>query len=364
MKITFPHMGTTLIFAKLFELFDHEIIMPPRPSKKTIDLGVKHSPEFACFPFKVIMGSYLEAIEAGADTIVTSGGHGPCRAGYYGELHKKILDDFGHQVNFIIFNAPQDNWSKFMENLKKIKAKKSWFNFWRNLKIIYKLAKAIDNVEKIVEQKRAYSPNGEVDLIWKKAKEEFNKINTIDEIEFVETKVKADLDSLSIHLPADKDRIKIGIIGEIYVVMEESINNYIEEKLNSFGVEVERSHYLSDWIDDTFLPFFGESTKIKAKGQQYIKIGIGGHAQESVGRIVDYKDRGFHGVIHLKPFGCLPELVSQSMLDKIAKDLNIPILSISIDEQIAEANILTRVEAFLDMVRQQKSLEERKIKHG
>ena len=37
------------------------------------------------------MGSYLEAIEKGADTIVTTGGRGPCRAGLYGEIHKRNL---------------------------------------------------------------------------------------------------------------------------------------------------------------------------------------------------------------------------------------------------------------------------------
>ncbi|HLV10278.1 MAG TPA: 2-hydroxyacyl-CoA dehydratase, partial [Halanaerobiales bacterium] len=65
-------------------------------------------------------------------------------------------------------------------------------------------------------------------------------------------------------------------------------------------------------------------------------------------------ERGFDGVIHLKPFGCLPELITQSILDKISLDLDIPILSLSIDEQTANANTITRVEAFLDMVRYKK----------
>ncbi len=36
-----------------------------------------------------MLGSYLEAIEKGAEVIISSGGHGPCRAGYYGILHQK-----------------------------------------------------------------------------------------------------------------------------------------------------------------------------------------------------------------------------------------------------------------------------------
>ena len=84
-------MGTTIVYGKFLELLGHEMVMPKQPTRKTIELGVKYSPEFACFPFKVIMGTYLETMEKGVDIIVTSGGHGPCRAGYYGELHRKII---------------------------------------------------------------------------------------------------------------------------------------------------------------------------------------------------------------------------------------------------------------------------------
>ncbi|WP_338013877.1 hypothetical protein [Desulforamulus profundi] len=53
--------------------------MFPPAQQKTLDLGVQHAPEFACLPFKILLGTYLETIEMGANTLVTSGGHGPCR---------------------------------------------------------------------------------------------------------------------------------------------------------------------------------------------------------------------------------------------------------------------------------------------
>src|SRR5690554_6759181 len=107
MRVSFPYMGTILVYEKLINILGHEVVKPNRPTKKTIDLGVKYSPEFACFPFKVIMGTYLETLEKGVDLLVTTGGHGPCRAGYYGELHKKILSSLGYEVEFIIFDEPK-----------------------------------------------------------------------------------------------------------------------------------------------------------------------------------------------------------------------------------------------------------------
>ena len=91
MKYSFPYLGNVMEYKKLLEMLGHGVVVPPRPAQKTIDLGTKHSPEFACFPYKVLMGNYIEACEQGAEIIVSSGGHGPCRAGFYGELHERTL---------------------------------------------------------------------------------------------------------------------------------------------------------------------------------------------------------------------------------------------------------------------------------
>ena len=54
------------------------------------------------------------------------------------------------------------------------------------------------------------------------------------------------------------------------------------------------------------------------------------------------------------PFACLPELVTQSMIPKTSGDLDIPILTLAIDEQTGVANILTRLEAFIELVKNNK----------
>jgi len=54
---------------------------PPLPSLKTLNLGVKHSPEFACLPFKINLGNLMESLDNGANAILMPGGSGPCRFG-------------------------------------------------------------------------------------------------------------------------------------------------------------------------------------------------------------------------------------------------------------------------------------------
>jgi predicted nucleotide-binding protein (sugar kinase/HSP70/actin superfamily) len=73
-------MGFLNVTAKaLFESFGLEVVVPPPCTKKTLSLGTKHAPEFACLPLKINIGNYIEAIEMGADTIIMGGGVGPCR---------------------------------------------------------------------------------------------------------------------------------------------------------------------------------------------------------------------------------------------------------------------------------------------
>jgi len=57
------------------------------------------------------------------------------------------------------------------------------------------------------------------------------------------------------------------------------------------------------------------------------------------------------------PFTCMPEIVAKNILPKVSNDMDIPVLSLAFDEQSGEAGIVTRLEAFIDL------LKYRRIKH-
>jgi len=365
MKITFPYMGTTLVYKKLVELLGHEAVAPPKPSQRTIDLGVKYSPEFACFPMKVIMGSYVEALEKGADVILTSGGHGPCRAGFYGEMHKRILQNLGYEVDVIVFDSIKRDFKTFIGNVKKLKGNQSWGLVWKNLKLTYKVAVQVDELEMQLQTKRAYEINkGDCTRVWDKIQQIYHGVFTEMDLKEAYKKSWSLIDGIPVRTVSEEKKIRIGIVGEIYVVMESSVNMKMEEVLGDFGCEVRRGHYLSHWIETHMIPkMFSKSREeeIQEKGKKYIEIQIGGHAQETMGHIVDYHDQGFDGIIHLMPFGCLPELVSQSIMPKLMEDTGIPVLTIALDEQSGIANNLTRIEAFLDLIRNSKDKQTYKV---
>lgn len=68
-------------------------------TRRTLEIGSRYSPDYVCAPFKSTLGSMIDALEAGADTLVMT--MGLCRLGYYGELQEQIIRDLGYNFEMI-----------------------------------------------------------------------------------------------------------------------------------------------------------------------------------------------------------------------------------------------------------------------
>jgi predicted nucleotide-binding protein (sugar kinase/HSP70/actin superfamily) len=348
-------MGPVLAYKKMFELLGHEVILPPRPTKRTIELGVKYSPEFICFPFKIIIGSYLEAIEQGAELVVTSGGIGACRAVYYGALSEKILRKLGYNIKFLVFDSIFDDFPAFCHQTQVIRNRKSIPQFLSVLYLAFQLVYAFDKYEKLINGLRPYENiPGICNRKWREIQRLIEPSNSLSELK-INMKTADQIIAGIATLPRE-NILKVGLVGEIYLVMEGSANNELEDKLAAMGVEIIRDKYISHWVRQCFWP----PLSLLRKTDRYLKYGVGGHEKENIGSIIKYKEMGFDGVIHLLPFGCMPELVTQTIIPALATDLNFPILSLSLDEQTGWVNNQIRLEAFVDLLRNRKEL----IKEG
>jgi predicted nucleotide-binding protein (sugar kinase/HSP70/actin superfamily) len=81
----------------------------------------------------------------------------------------------------------------------------------------------------------------------------------------------------------------------------------------------------------------------------YLKRDVGGDGWESVGEKVVYAQEGYDGVVHLAPFTCMPEIVAQNIMLSTKED--IPVLTVLYDEQMAKPGMITRLEAFVDLLK-------------
>jgi predicted nucleotide-binding protein (sugar kinase/HSP70/actin superfamily) len=360
LKITYPHMGEAYIAVKgMFDDLGLESIIPPFTTNDTLRLGAKESPECVCLPFKITLGNYIKSLEAGADTIVITGSCGPCRFGYYGPLQKQILQDMGYHADFIIVDPPRENFSKFCHNIRRLGGGKGIKGF----KSVYDAYKVCVQIDKLNEIQYFVRPRA-------KDKSKVNGIMHNFKSRVLNTHGTAEINNLiektchklmSISIDKDMKPIKIGIIGEIYTIIEPFSNLHVEERLGNMGAEVHRSMTVREWTENNIVkPLTGrKSYKMEKRlSKPYIPVLIGGHTQQCIGHAVNYALSGYDGLVQIYPMTCMPEIVSRSILAQVEKDYNIPVLYLIVDEQTGEAGYQTRLEAFYDYVESRKKNNE------
>ncbi len=361
MKVTFPHMGHMWICLQaMLEYLGVEVVVPPPSSKRTLSLGSKHSPEFACMPMKLNLGNFMEAAEHGADTIVMAGGCGPCRFGYYAQVEHEILKDLGYNYHLVVMEPPEKHIGELLAKIRYITGKSSWLEVIRGIRFGYRKALAVDELERLAMVRRPREIKmGSTDGALQQALAEVVRATDFRELE------KASAGGVEIMgevRTEERPVLRVALVGEIYTLLEPFANQDIERRLGSMGIEVDRSIYLSEWVNDHlfmgFIRGLRSSKEYCRSASPYLNHFVGGHGQETVGSAVFYARSGYHGIIQLLPFTCMPEIVAQSILPGVSNDLDIPIMTLIVDEQSGEAGMTTRLEAFTDLLYRKSSAKE------
>lgn len=370
MKLTFPHLGNTYIVAKaLLDDFGAEYVVPPFNSDKTLEIGLKYCAEAHCLPFKIFVGNMVQAHELGADGMLITGGCGPCRLGYFGEMLKKAAQDIGIKMDIITLEVPDQGIPELISRIKKVSGTTNFISVAKVVNNAKNVSVQVDHLERFARKYRAREiERGSVDKIYRSFQKEVINVNGSGNIlRFIEQtekrirEVKTD----------DKYRpLKVGIVGEIYTTIEPYSNFRLEEMLGKMGVEVERKVTVSDWIiNDMVKKAFHLPADLSHEkaSKAYLGRMVGGHTHHTIGNSVLHAKDGFDGIIHLYPLGCMPEIVSQAILPSVEEDCGIPIMTIIRDEMTGEAGFATRVEAFVDLLkrrREEKINEQNKMLYG
>jgi len=358
MKVTMPNLGSLASIAgkSLLSNLGHEVILPPPNTKRTLDLGVRYAPEYCCLPLKIVLGNFIEALEKGADTIITVGGWGPCRFGYYSEIQRMILKSLGYKFEMISLEVPHGNLIRMLNYINRLRNKKSLPSFIEAFKLAWAKVVTIEELEKEALRVRPRENiKGETSKILKRGLSLIDNTNSIEEIERIKQKTLIDYSKI-IEGNEDKDLIKIKLVGEFYVALEPFVNHNIEEKLGYLGVEVERGVSAIPWIS-SFLKFFRENKLqdiIENAAEPYLAQSVGGEGQSTIGHIVLASENGMDGAIQVIPFTCMPEIVAEIISKKVSDDLNFPVLTLIYDEQTGEEGLVTRLDAFVDLLKMKK----------
>ncbi|MFC1870929.1 CoA protein activase [Chloroflexota bacterium] len=360
MRIGMPHMGNLYIpFKALFQRLNIDFVMPPVNNQRTLALGVKYSPEGLCIPFKLTLGNLIEAAELGADTLLMPAGDGICRLGYYARTQEQILHDMGYNVELVQLGISERKLLGLLELIKRLANNASWPRIISGFRFGLAKLNALDNIERQAQKVRPVERvKGTANRLLTETVAAIDMADDYATLKKVQREYTGQLNQVARNKLAEP--LIVGITGEFYVLLEPFSNLDVEIELGKLGVEVRRTIYISDWTRLTlFLNPLGinEKAKIHKAALPYLKRDIGGDGWESVGEKVLHANE-YDGLIHLAPFTCMPEIIAQNIMPTTRE--NIPVLTILCDEQMTKTGMLTRLEAFVDLLeRRRRSRQKR-----
>jgi predicted nucleotide-binding protein (sugar kinase/HSP70/actin superfamily) len=145
---------------------------------------------------------------------------------------------------------------------------------------------------------------------------------------------------------------RVALLGDAYSISEPFFNMNLEQQLGDLGIQVERWLWLSRSLRLPVLERVRHRSKIQAQEEvgRYLGHDVGGFALPSMKEAVSFVHEGVGGLIHLAPFNCSPEIVGAGVLARLARDHDVPLLSLSFDEHSGEAGLVTRLEAYADLL--------------
>lgn len=135
----------------------------------------------------------------------------------------------------------------------------------------------------------------------------------------------------------------IAVIGHPYISYDEYISHRLIPQLQKKGVKVVTPEMVSP----------GE---LDAATRRLVGVPHWLFESEIIGAGEYYMETGVDGIIIAAAFGCGPDSMMLGMVQHRARELNIPILPLSLDEHSSEGGLLTRLEAFLDMVKRRERI--------
>jgi len=311
------------------------------------------------------------------------GARGPCRFGQYRILQRQILDDHGlHEVEIVTLST-EDSYGGIGQNPTRMRAK-AW-----------EAVVATDLLQKLRHEYRPYELQpGQTDVLYRvclqrlvEATEGGGGRRLLDTVKWIARQFEA--------LPVDRSepRPLIGLVGEVYLRVNEYANQDIIRQVEAAGGEVVLAT-LQEWIyfvnwhhirrmrdeGDAFqtvktvltdlyqrcrefrlarpvahllrMPYEASSAHLMDNIRPYYEPLLATETVMTIGESIELARHGVNGILNIMPFSCMPGIISSGLAPRIRADLdNIPWLDVVFDAQ-GGTNLQTRLEAFMYQAKQ------------
>jgi predicted nucleotide-binding protein (sugar kinase/HSP70/actin superfamily) len=218
---------------------------------------------------------------------------------------------------------------------------------------------ALDRAEAVARRLRAFERvHGTADRL---VDGHMARVSQTHELRTIRRLEREFLDEAATVETEDTQPLRVRVAGEIWVILEQAATRDVERWLGARArprVWVDRQHSASAWFQVHVLQMGAAVRRercVAEAAHPWLTQKVGGHGQLTVGQVALAPREGLDGVLHIFPFTCMPEIIAQNIIVRISEELDIPVLTYIVSEQMGEVGMETRLEAFLDL------LEERRL---
>jgi predicted nucleotide-binding protein (sugar kinase/HSP70/actin superfamily) len=151
---------------------------------------------------------------------------------------------------------------------------------------------------------------------------------------------------------AETPQLKIGVLGHAYLLYDGFTSLDLRTKLHKLGVKVVMPESIAQEAIDKQLQvlpkkmFWSHSKRILGAGFDLIQ------------------DDSVDGLIHITCFGCGPDSMVGDMVERACRKQGKPFMMLTLDEHTGEAGLITRLEAYIDMLKRRVQVEDNVSAHG
>ncbi|HDQ03637.1 MAG TPA: hypothetical protein ENN23_03575 [Deltaproteobacteria bacterium] len=347
-RMAIPNLGNyTVALASMVKGMGAEPWWSTYTNDHAMALGIAAAPESVCLPFKAHLGHFIAADDAGVENALMVNSIGACRLNYYRGLLEDTLKDMNRNIR--VFGLGFDGFKppvfRYLDP--------PIIPLLRAVFLGLEKVKTIDTIEVETARTRAREENtGESSLLMEQCLRELSEINNKKEVQLFHKDVPGRFARIAVN--KSREPLRVGLVGEVSLLRDRQLNQNLEQVLGHRGVEIRNFFLLGGEIGNNFGISMGykqqTAKQLAVVARPYLESEVGGHARDSIAHTINCARAGFDAMVHVCPTGCMPEVSIRPILRKVSGDMNIPVLELSFDEHTCALGMVTRVEAFLDIL--------------
>jgi predicted nucleotide-binding protein (sugar kinase/HSP70/actin superfamily) len=386
--------GSSTLFSAAFRALGIDARPCPDSDAKTRELAAKHCTGDECYPQLVTMGDFLKVIHAEGfvaekTAFFMPSAAGPCRFGQYCHLVRRMLDKLGLQEVLVVSPTFDNNYNELGDN-----GPEAMHYLWWGVV-------AADLLRKMLHRTRPYELTpGTTDKVYRQSIEAVEK--TLEQPQRRKREKFSDLlktlgecrghfDAIAANY--QKDRLLIGVIGEIFCRLNTFSNDDLIRSIEAAGGEVwladisEWVFYVNYWGQEELRTFGGRWSGAYFKGwlsdlvqhreeqrlhEIFADALIGWDEPEQIGELLKLGQpyiephaalgemilnlsksvwlhrHGADGILDLSPFSCMNGVACEAIYPKLSRDLEgLPIRILYFDG--TQGNLEDDVAIFMEM---------------